>query len=220
MKAIIAAMFLMIQAIAFAQADTTYSEEEDTIQWEDINFEEYFHVKKGVAYTYPQKGTNIDDVLDTIALHIRKGGLFTTNLDVNYNIGKLAAERRRNALEEAGSPDTARAAIPDEIGNSRSEESIGLFLYYASDSIKHDFVVRKFDQVETCECSKSIFEQITEYKEITYAMESPKLKWMTFTYFQHGDESLYDEYIFIEYKMRWKLLSRNFTIILKGGDPE
>lgn len=219
-RKLIAALVLSLPLFVFSQQDTTETES-DTVYYENPNPEEYLLVKKGMIHSYPQKGTAYEDAIDTIAAHIRKGGVLMTNQDVNSRMNALAAERRRCALSEIRHPDSSRVAINDRIGDRRAEGSIYLFCSYFTDTLKHDFVLRKFDQVEDCECSQSSFDEITEIKEITYILESPKLKWMTFTYFQHYsvDDEM-DEFIFVEYRMKWGLFSRAHTLILEGDDKE
>jgi len=220
MKVIITLFFLLTLTMVMSQQDTTEIDS-DTVYYENTNPEEYFLIKKSMIYSYPQKGTEYDDVIDTIADHIRGGGVLMTNLDVNSRMNALAAERRRCTLLKNGHSDSSKVAINDRIGDSRAENSIYLFCSYFTDSIKHNFVLRKFDQVENCNCSQSAFDEITEIKDITSALESPKLKWMTFTYFQHYsvDDEM-DEFIFVEYKMKWRLFARAHTLILEGDDKE
>jgi hypothetical protein len=42
---------------------------------------------------------------------------------------------------------------------------------------------------------------------------------MTFSYFQHyNKDGFLDEYIFVEYKMRWSLIRRTYMLILEGNE--
>lgn len=179
---------------------------------EDIDYTEYYHVTKFYINTYPEKGTKEDDVIDTIASHIKEGGLFTTNKDVNLNICTLAREWRIRV----GIVDTFNTPISDYINNEKSIESLWEFGYTMYNNSKNNFVIRIFDEVENCECSKSIFKEITEDEILTKAMVDPKLKWMTFSYFQHTkDKGLDEEYIFIRWKRKWDFFTRHYMIILE-----
>lgn len=210
----ILALLMAIPILAMSQQDTTAVE--DTIDYEFVDFEEYLHVTKFFVNSYPERGTDGDDVLDTIAAHIRKSSLFTTNKDVNVRVCDLARQRRKNALAEMGHSNATVDEISDYIEDKRAIKSIYSFAYMMSDSLKDGFVMRVFDRVQQCDCAESIFESITEFKFLTYAMESPKLKWMTFTYFQHSnDEGLVDEYIFVRWKNKWSIFSNEFTIIME-----
>jgi len=105
--------------------------------------------------------------------------------------------------------------ISDDINNTRSINSLFDFRYPAYEYIGKPFVLHIFDQTESCECSKSIFQEITGNKYITEALADPRLKWMTFSYFQHTTEHGFDEeFIFVRWKRKWGLLTREYMIIL------
>lgn len=213
-KRILAALILSMPFFGLSQTDTS-KVEEDTILYEYVDFTEYYHVTKFFINAYPEKGTLEDDVLDTIASHIRSGSLFTTNKEVNLNVSNLARERRKQALREIGSPDTIGMPISDYINDEKSIESLWDFGYTMYDSLRKNFVMRIFDQVENCECSKSIFEQITEVKLLTMTIEDPKLKWMTFSYFQHTTEQGFnEEYIYVRWKRKRDLFTRGYMLML------
>ena len=218
-KRILTVLILSIPFFILSQTDTSYVEEEDTIYYEEPNPSEYFKITKGNSYTYLKNGGDFDTILETIADDIRKGGVFMTNRDVNVNINSFALDRRNEVLYGNKVHNSTHIVISDYIGNSRAEESISLFCYYMADSLKHDFVLRIFDEVESCTCSKSAFDEIVDSKEIAEAIVNPNLKWMTFSYFQHyNKDGFLDEYIFVEYKMRWRLIGRSYTLILDGKE--
>jgi len=214
-KNIILTLILSLPLFIFSQQDTIERE----TYYEEINTEEYFLLSNGNFYTYPQYGTLDEDVFDTLSKHIRENGIFTTNLDINLNINLLAATRRKYALADIRHSDSNRSVISDNIGDRKSENSIKLFCYIIADSLKHDFVLRKMDQIESCECSQSVFDETLDIEEITNALESPDLKWINYTYLQHcPNYGNRNDFIFIEYKMKWKIFSRNFTIILESNE--
>lgn len=213
-KKILLALILSLPFFSFVQTDSTVSVE-DTLDYEYVDYTEYYHVTKNSVDSYPENGTFEDDVLDTIALHIRTGSLITTNKDVNLNVAILAREWRQKELRKIGSADTLGIPISDDINNTRSINSLFDFRYPAYEYIGKPFVLRVFDQTESCECSKSIFTEITGDKYITAALVDPRLKWMTFSYFQHTTEhDLEEEFIFVRWKRKWSLLTREYMIIL------
>ena len=213
-KNIILTLILSLPIFVFSQQDSVYVEEEDTTYYEEINPNEYFKIHKGKSYSYLKNSDDYDTIIEIIADDIRNGGIFMTNRDVNVNINSLALDKRNDSL----GVDKSKIVISDFIGDLRSEESIGLFCSYMIDTLKHDFVVRIFDEVESCTCSKSAFDEITKYEEISNAIVNPKLKWMTFSYFQYyNNNGLLDEYIFVEYKIKWRI-GRSFTLILEGKE--
>jgi hypothetical protein len=212
-KNIILTLILSLPIFVFSQQDTVYIED-DTTYYDEPNPSEYFKVHKGNSYSYLKNGGDYDTIIETIANDIRKGGIFMTNRDVNVNINSLALDRRKDSL----GIDKSTSAISDYIDNSRAEESISLFCYYMTDSLKNDFVLRIFDETESCTCSESAFDEIIGYKEIADAIVNKNLKWMTFSYFQHyNKDGFLDEYIFVEYKIRWHI-GRSFTLILEGNE--
>jgi hypothetical protein len=216
---ILTIFIISLSFFSLSQTDTSYVEEEDTIYYEEQNPGEYFRVHKGNSYTYLKNGGDYDTIMETIAEDIRNGGLFTTNRDVNVNINSFALDRRNDSLYGTKYYDSIEPVISDYIGNSRAEESISLFCYYMADSLKNDFVLRIFDEVESCTCSKSAFDEIVDSKKIAEAIVNPNLKWMTFSYFQHyNKDGFLDEYIFVEYKMRWSLIRRTYMLILEGNE--
>jgi hypothetical protein len=213
-KTILAALIISLPFFGLAQTDTTKTEE-DTVDYEFVDYTEYYHVTKNSVDAYPEDGTFEDDVLDTIAFHIRTGSLITTNKDVNLNVAILAREWRQKELRKIGSADTIGIPISDDINNTRSINSLFDFRYPAYEYIGKPFVLHIFDQTESCECSKSIFQEITGDKYITEALVDPRLKWMTFSYFQHTTEQGFDEeFIFVRWKRKWGLLTREYMIIL------
>lgn len=213
-KTILAALIISLPFFGLAQTDTTKTEE-DTVDYEFVDYTEYYHVTKKSVDSYPEKGTFDDDVLDTIAFHIRTQSLIRTNKDVNLNVALLAREWRQKELRRNGIADTIRMPISDDINDKRSINSLFDFGYPAYEYIGKPFVMHIFDQTESCECSKSIFQEITQDKYITEALAEPRLKWMTFSYFQHTTEHGFDEeFIFVRWKRKWDLLTREYMIIL------
>jgi hypothetical protein len=220
-KRILTVLILSIPFFILSQTDTSYVEEEDTIYYEEPDPSEYFKVTKGKAYSYLKNGGDYDTIMETIAADIRNGGVFMSNKETNVKINSIATDRRNDALYGTDAHDPRHQAISDQIGDPRAEESIGLFCYYMTDTLKHDFVIRVFDQVECCKCSQSAFDEIVKVTQIADAIEDPKLKWMTFTYFQHYTaDGFLDEYIFVEYKMRWSIIANSYMLILEGDDKE
>ncbi len=210
---ILLALILSLPFFGLTQTDSTTVE--DTLDYEYVDYTEYYHVTKNSVDSYPEKGTFEDDILDTIAFHIRTQSLITTNKDVNLNVAILAREWRQNELRKIGSTDTLGMSISDYINDKRSINSLFDFGYPAYEYIGKPFVMRIFDQTENCECSKSIFKEITGDKYITEALADPRLKWMTFSYFQHTTEHGFDEeFIFVRWKRKWGLLTREYMIIL------
>ena len=86
-----------------------------------------------------------------------------------------------------------------------------------SDTIKNDIVLRIFDENESCTCSDSLFYEIISIKSVSDAIESKKLKWMTFTFLQNYKDDKKTEYIFVYYKMRWSLSKKRFTLIFEDN---
>ncbi len=219
-KKIFLVLILSLPFFGLVQTDSTMTDG-DTTYYEEVDPAQYFKVTKGTANSYLKNGGDYDTIIETIAEDIRNGGVFMTNREINLKINSKAIDRRNDALEGTKSYKPANLVISDEISNPRADQSIGLFCYYMTDTLKHDFVVRIFDEVECCECSQSAFDNIVLVKEVADAIEDPKLKWMTFTYFQHytGDGFLY-EYIFVEYKIKGRLFGNSYTLILQGEDKE
>ena len=216
---ILTILIISFSFFSLSQTDTSYVEEEDTVYYEEQNPSEYFRVHKGKAYSYLRNNGDYDTILETIAEDIRNGGLFMTNREINVKINSKAQDRRNEALDGTQYYNPTNPEISDNISDFRADESIALFCYYTTDTLKNDFVLRIFDQVECCTCSQSAFDKIIEVKQIADAIEDPKLKWMTFSYFQHyNKDGFLDEYIFVEYKMRWSIILNSYTLILEGNE--
>lgn len=191
---------------SLSQADTP-------IYYEEPNLKEYYFVDNGHTYSYLHEYDSIN-LIETIAKHIHKNGIFMTNKDVNVKINTLAADRRKLLFENN---EKLKYVISEEIDDPKAEFSITRFFYYMSDTIKNDIVLRIFDENESCTCSDSLFYEIISIKSVSDAIESKKLKWMTFTFLQNYKDDKKTEYIFVYYKMRWSLSKKRFTLIFEDN---